>query len=355
MPNSDRFPGELLAATLKPSGQTKWAKWTGVFPGKPGCKQCCSVQAQQLSCDTSFHHLLHPLYQLCVCVCVLLAPDEEVLYLLDGESKHFLSSLCLRNPFCFHCCLGHMSDNLGGHKVRIHFLSQQLWSFDRSSFFCHHSNCRPLVAIISITAWITNLKLLLDVGRWMKTQFPTDSWTGPSWPLSLWVFLKFWTFWRIYCWSHPTPWSDVDLKTTDKREEVRRPLLFKVTEFLLFFSTRSILSCSSASFESWCRNCDAPMWEEMSNLSSGRSSALTRSYDPACTLVIRMVCVCVCLRRLAKSTLLLIPLFGINYMVFVYMTEPSETNLNYVKIFFDLGLGSFQVAPASSACVNVFI
>uniref|UniRef100_A0A674ML48 Vasoactive intestinal peptide receptor 2 n=1 Tax=Takifugu rubripes TaxID=31033 RepID=A0A674ML48_TAKRU len=47
-------------------------------------------------------------------------------------------------------------------------------------------------------------------------------------------------------------------------------------------------------------------------------------------------------RRLAKSTLLLIPLFGINYVVFVYMMEPSDTNLNYVKIFFELGLGSFQ-------------
>lgn len=65
-------------------------------------------------------------------------------------------------------------------------------------------------------------------------------------------------------------------------------------------------------------------------------------------------CVCVCVsRRLAKSTLLLIPLFGINYVVFVYMTEPSDTNLKYIKIFFDLGLGSFQVTPSPSVCVNV--
>ncbi|XP_051267166.1 vasoactive intestinal polypeptide receptor 2-like isoform X2 [Dicentrarchus labrax] len=47
-------------------------------------------------------------------------------------------------------------------------------------------------------------------------------------------------------------------------------------------------------------------------------------------------------RRLAKSTLLLIPLFGINYVVFVYLMEPTNKTMNYIKIFFELGLGSFQ-------------
>uniref|UniRef100_A0A8C2K9X5 Vasoactive intestinal peptide receptor 2 n=1 Tax=Cyprinus carpio TaxID=7962 RepID=A0A8C2K9X5_CYPCA len=46
-------------------------------------------------------------------------------------------------------------------------------------------------------------------------------------------------------------------------------------------------------------------------------------------------------RRLAKSTLLLIPLFGINYVVFVYIIDENGEMENY-KIFFDLGLGSFQ-------------
>ncbi|XP_051738350.1 vasoactive intestinal polypeptide receptor 2 isoform X2 [Ctenopharyngodon idella] len=46
-------------------------------------------------------------------------------------------------------------------------------------------------------------------------------------------------------------------------------------------------------------------------------------------------------RRLAKSTLLLIPLFGVNYVVFVYIIEENGEMENY-KIFFDLGLGSFQ-------------
>ncbi|XP_074477988.1 vasoactive intestinal polypeptide receptor 2-like [Sebastes fasciatus] len=47
-------------------------------------------------------------------------------------------------------------------------------------------------------------------------------------------------------------------------------------------------------------------------------------------------------RRLAKSTLLLIPLFGINYVVFVYLMEPADKNMKHIKIFFELGLGSFQ-------------
>ncbi|XP_068604638.1 vasoactive intestinal polypeptide receptor 2 [Brachionichthys hirsutus] len=44
-------------------------------------------------------------------------------------------------------------------------------------------------------------------------------------------------------------------------------------------------------------------------------------------------------RRLAKSTLLLIPLFGIHYVVFVSL---SESIAGDYKIFFDLALGSFQ-------------
>lgn len=46
------------------------------------------------------------------------------------------------------------------------------------------------------------------------------------------------------------------------------------------------------------------------------------------------------LRRLAKSTLLLIPLFGIHYVVFVTLGESIAEDY---KIFFDLALGSFQV------------
>lgn len=47
-------------------------------------------------------------------------------------------------------------------------------------------------------------------------------------------------------------------------------------------------------------------------------------------------------RRLAKSTLLLIPLFGVNYIVFFYLMERDDENMKQIKIFFELGLGSFQ-------------
>ncbi|XP_047424816.1 vasoactive intestinal polypeptide receptor 2-like [Mugil cephalus] len=47
-------------------------------------------------------------------------------------------------------------------------------------------------------------------------------------------------------------------------------------------------------------------------------------------------------RRLAKSTLLLIPLFGVNYVLFFYLLEPDNPKLKKIKIIFDLGLGSFQ-------------
>lgn len=66
------------------------------------------------------------------------------------------------------------------------------------------------------------------------------------------------------------------------------------------------------------------------------------------------------LRRLAKSTLLLIPLFGIHYVVFVSLSESIAEDY---KIFFDLALGSFQVlydefpstAPALHVVVGVLI
>lgn len=45
-------------------------------------------------------------------------------------------------------------------------------------------------------------------------------------------------------------------------------------------------------------------------------------------------------RRLAKSTLLLIPLFGINYIIFAFIPEHIHPQ---IRMVFDLILGSFQV------------
>lgn len=55
-------------------------------------------------------------------------------------------------------------------------------------------------------------------------------------------------------------------------------------------------------------------------------------------------CVCVC-RRLARSTLLLIPLFGIHYTVFTFSPEDVSKK---ERLVFELGLGSFQVCWCSS-------
>jgi len=45
-------------------------------------------------------------------------------------------------------------------------------------------------------------------------------------------------------------------------------------------------------------------------------------------------------RRLAKSTLFLIPLFGMHYMVFAFLPENTGENARH---FLELGLGPFQV------------
>lgn len=49
-------------------------------------------------------------------------------------------------------------------------------------------------------------------------------------------------------------------------------------------------------------------------------------------------------RRLARSTLLLIPLFGIHYTVFAFSPENVSKR---ERLVFELGLGSFQVRPGT--------
>ncbi|CAH1239135.1 VIPR1 [Branchiostoma lanceolatum] len=48
-------------------------------------------------------------------------------------------------------------------------------------------------------------------------------------------------------------------------------------------------------------------------------------------------------RKLTRSTLVLIPLFGVHYIVFIGLPEDVTGQVKYVSYFFDTFLNSFQV------------
>ena len=70
-----------------------------------------------------------------------------------------------------------------------------------------------------------------------------------------------------------------------------------------------------------------------------------------CIPVSSVFCVLFC-RRLARSTLLLIPLFGIHYTVFAFSPENVSKR---ERLVFELGLGSFQVTDPPSWPENDYL
>ncbi|XP_038828715.1 vasoactive intestinal polypeptide receptor 2-like isoform X1 [Salvelinus namaycush] len=143
-----------------------------------------------------------------------------------------------------------------------------------------------LHTLLLVTYAYTHLAVYLAIG-----------WGLPS------VFLVVWVFCRIYledtgCWERndiPTPWRVINC-----------PIMASVIiNFVLFISIIRILVQKL----------------RCSDMGGNDQSQY---------------------RRLAKSTLLLIPLFGVNYMVFVYLVETESDGMEEYKILFDLVLGSFQ-------------
>lgn len=51
-----------------------------------------------------------------------------------------------------------------------------------------------------------------------------------------------------------------------------------------------------------------------------------------------------CFRKLAKSTLVLIPLFGVHYIVFVGLPDSVSDEAELVKLYFEMFFNSFQVS-----------
>ncbi|XP_078702833.1 parathyroid hormone 2 receptor-like isoform X1 [Branchiostoma floridae x Branchiostoma belcheri] len=151
-------------------------------------------------------------------------------------------------------------------------------------------------------------------------------------------------------WGFPVlfviPWAVVRAKLADERcwdnvDEQGYIWIYKSfivatigINFLLFVNIIRVLvkklrhpaSVGSQRRSRWCCNCPRGTNGGSSNRSDGRRSSVQMQMPI----------------KLAKSTLVLIPLFGVHYIVFVGMPE-SERGLAYtVRMYFDLFFNSFQ-------------
>ncbi|KAH3720388.1 hypothetical protein DPMN_063291 [Dreissena polymorpha] len=51
-------------------------------------------------------------------------------------------------------------------------------------------------------------------------------------------------------------------------------------------------------------------------------------------------------RKLAKSTLVLIPLFGVHYIVFIGLPDNVDETTELVKLYYEMFFNSFQVTAS---------
>lgn len=132
----------------------------------------------------------------------------------------------------------------------------------------------------------------------------------------------------MFCWE----WHVLSLSTLSLMHE-RLCSIWWLSQvcFSLFCSPKVEISVWSSPLSAWKYTV---YWQKLPSYHNSRDPSQWLCPTPVTPLSV--------FRRLAKSTLLLIPLFGVNYVVFVYYIDEIGEMENY-KIFFDLGLGSFQV------------
>lgn len=117
-----------------------------------------------------------------------------------------------------------------------------------------------------------------------------------------------------------------------------------VDSSLAFVSCRWTSSSSSMWSAFWSRSCDHPVSGATTLVTSSERRTLNSpDYGKTFSMFIQSLFFPNVCRRLAKSTLLLIPLFGMHYMVFAFLPENTGAE---ARIFIELGLGSFQVKHA---------
>ncbi|KAI9524253.1 hypothetical protein NQZ68_019714 [Dissostichus eleginoides] len=162
--------------------------------------------------------------------------------------------------------------------------------------------------LVFVFAWVMTRIYLEDTGCWERNDTPVPNWVinGPI-GLSIMVnFILFISIIRILV------------------QKLRCPDVGGNDQSQYRYLTRG--------YTCYCGGKSAKMYSRIPRSRRSESQRRLKAWISHCN--ISRYC-----RRLAKSTLLLIPLFGIHYVVFVCLGGSIAEDY---KIFFDLALGSFQ-------------